>query len=64
MRAKQFHIVEWTNSTCTIRFKTTQLSGDPLVKGGAKPGHCGGVKVGQLLDVKWLSIWGRRGAGA
>jgi hypothetical protein len=46
------------------RWNKIQPSYSHGVKGGAKPGHCGGVKVGQLLDVKWLSIWGRRGAGA
>jgi hypothetical protein len=51
-----------TNTATNVQYKT--VTNNAGVKGGAKPGHCGGVKVGQLLDVKWLSIWGRRGAGA
>ena len=34
------------------------------VKGRAKPGHCGRVKVDQLAGGKLLALRGRRGSGA
>jgi hypothetical protein len=35
-----------------------------VVKGGAKPGQCGGVKVGQWFGVGFGVFRGRRGSGA
>jgi hypothetical protein len=34
------------------------------VKGRVKPGHCGGVKLDQLVAAKLLDLRGRRGSGA
>jgi transposase len=34
------------------------------VKGRVKPGHCGGVKVGQCVAAKLLDLRGRRASGA
>jgi hypothetical protein len=31
------------------------------VKGGVKQGHCGGAKVGQWLDVRFLGVSGEKG---
>jgi hypothetical protein len=33
---------------------------DKAVKGRVKPGHCGGVKLGQLVATKLLDLRGRR----
>ena len=35
-----------------------------VVKGGAKVGHCGGVKVGQWMGMKLLGMRGERASGA
>jgi hypothetical protein len=35
-----------------------------IVKGRVKPGHCGGVKLDQLVAAKLLDLRGRRGSGA
>jgi ParB family chromosome partitioning protein len=36
----------------------------PFVKGRVKPGHCGGVKLGQCMAAKLLDLRGRRASGA
>jgi len=39
-------------------------NGASIVKGRVKPGHCGGVKLDQLVAAKLLDLRGRRGSGA